>query len=70
MAKCPVCGKKMQEVDYIEDLGELYQCNNCHREFYYDEDDGEWSIYEPLSEDEAEDIWLSYGMDEDYDFRP
>ena len=56
-------------VDYIEDLGELYCCKNCDQEFFYDEDDDEWDVYEPLSDDEAEDIYLSSGMDEDYDFR-
>ena len=33
-------------------------------DFFNDEDDGE-----RLSPDAAEEIWLSNGMDEDYDFR-
>ena len=67
MAKCPLCNKRLEEVEYIDDLGDIYWCKKCHVSFY--EDEGELSTYEPLSEDEAEDIYLSSGMDEDYDFR-
>lgn len=36
-------------------------------EDHYEGDDGPASEY--ISESDAEDIWLSSGMDEDYDFR-
>jgi hypothetical protein len=43
------------------------ECRCTIGEDHLDCDDGPVSNY--LGEDEAEDIWLSSGMDEDYDFR-
>lgn len=43
------------------------ECRCMIGEDHHDGDDGPASNY--LSESDAEDIWLSSGMDEDYDFR-
>lgn len=50
MAKCPECNKKMEEVEYVEDLGDIYWCKNCEKCFFYDEDDDDWCVYEPYED--------------------
>jgi len=70
-AMCPICGHRMSRV---KDMwgnwdGETYTCEFCHgvADEDYEEEPEDWN--ERLSDVDAEDIWLSSGMDEDYDMR-
>lgn len=64
-------GKKHYKVEQDEDGSDTYWAVECRcmlGEDHSADPDDPWG--EALSEDDAEDIWLSSGMDEDYDFRP
>ena len=66
-AMCPTCGHRMRR--YIDSWGgwdgETYVCDYCSGDEYDDDDDDDG---EGLSVDEAAEIWLSSGMDEDQMF--
>lgn len=72
--RCPHCGHKLS----LRSLNQTHICGKCHEpfdepynvdddddEFYEDDDDDS----ERLSYEDAMDIYLSSGCDEDYDFR-
>ena len=66
-ARCPNCGHRMRRVLDLWGTrdGETYECDYCSGDEYdyEDDDDGE-----SLSVDDAAEIWLSSGMDEDMTF--
>ncbi len=66
-AMCPNCGHRMRRVldSWGTWDGETYECDYCSGDEYDYEDDNDG---ESLSVDDAAEIWLSSGMDEDMMF--
>jgi hypothetical protein len=60
-------GKKHYRVSEANTAHESTEQCRCTLGEDHDDEGNAMSNY--LSEDDAEDIWLSSGMDEDYDFR-
>ena len=68
---CPKCGAFMSFINF-DGSEYTFICSSCGNDEFFDYGafgESDYGEGDKLPYDEAEDIWLSSGMDEDYDFR-